>query len=109
MGKSLKNSVSPDDMYASYGADTLRLYEMAMGPLDVDRPWRTDDIVGVYRFLQRLWRNLVDEQTGELTVATTSQPAGPGHRPAAAPDDRGRSASTMPRCGTTSRSPGCRS
>ena len=40
MGKSLKNSVSPDEIYASYGADTLRLYEMAMGPLDADRPWR---------------------------------------------------------------------
>ena len=68
MGKSLKNSVSPDDIYASYGADTLRLYEMAMGPLDADRPWRTDDIVGVHRFLQRLWRNIVDEQTGQLKV-----------------------------------------
>ena len=68
MGKSLKNSVTPDDMYASYGADTLRLYEMAMGPLDVDRPWRTDDVVGVYRFLQRLWRSVVDEETGELAV-----------------------------------------
>jgi leucyl-tRNA synthetase len=68
MGKSLKNSVSPDDMYARYGADTLRLYEMGMGPLDTDRPWHTDDIVGVYRFLQRLWRNLVDEQTGALIV-----------------------------------------
>ena len=68
MGKSLKNSVSPDDMYASYGADTLRLYEMAMGPLDADRPWQTDDIVGVYRFLQRLWRCMIDEQTGDLAV-----------------------------------------
>ncbi len=68
MGKSLKNSVNPDDMYASYGADTLRLYEMAMGPLDADRPWHTDDIIGVYRFLQRLWRNLVDERTGDLIV-----------------------------------------
>jgi len=66
MGKSLKNSVSPDDIYAEYGADTLRLYEMAMGPLDADRPWHTDDIVGVHRFLQRLWRSLVDEGTGEL-------------------------------------------
>lgn len=64
MGKSLKNSVSPDDIYASYGADTLRLYEMAMGPLDVDRPWRTNDIVGVFRFLQRVWRNLIEEETG---------------------------------------------
>ncbi len=68
MGKSLKNSVSPDHIYANYGADTLRLYEMAMGPLDVDRPWRTDDIVGAHRFLQRLWRNIVDEQTGEPRV-----------------------------------------
>ena len=68
MGKSKKNSVGPDDMYASYGADTLRLYEMAMGPLDADRPWHTDDVVGVYRFLQRLWRSLVDERTGELIV-----------------------------------------
>jgi leucyl-tRNA synthetase len=68
MGKSLKNSVSPDDMYASYGADTLRLYEMAMGPLDADRPWQTDDVIGVYRFLQRLWRSLVDEAAGDLIV-----------------------------------------
>jgi leucyl-tRNA synthetase len=69
MGKSLKNAVTPDDIYAAYGADTLRLYEMAMGPLDADRPWQTDDMVGVYRFLQRLWRNVIDEQTGDLLVA----------------------------------------
>jgi leucyl-tRNA synthetase len=68
MGKSLKNGISPDEIYAAYGADTLRLYEMAMGPLDADRPWRTDDIVGVHRFLQRLWRNLIDEWTGEPLV-----------------------------------------
>jgi leucyl-tRNA synthetase len=68
MGKSRKNGVSPDDMFAQYGADTLRLYEMALGPIDVDRPWRTGDVVGVHRFLQRLWRCVVDERTGELTV-----------------------------------------
>jgi leucyl-tRNA synthetase len=68
MGKSLKNSISPDDMYARYGADTLRLYEMAMGPIGVDRPWQTEDITGVYRFLQRLWRSMVDERTGDLAV-----------------------------------------
>ncbi|HEY8453362.1 MAG TPA: leucine--tRNA ligase, partial [Natronosporangium sp.] len=68
MGKSLKNSISPDEMYESYGADTLRVYEMAMGPLDTDRPWRTDDIVGSYRFLQRLWRNVIDEATGKPRV-----------------------------------------
>jgi leucyl-tRNA synthetase len=69
MGKSLKNAVAPDDIYRDYGADTLRLYEMFMGPLDASRPWNTADIVGVHRFLQRLWRNLVDEDTGELHVA----------------------------------------
>lgn len=68
MGKSLKNAVSPDEMYEQYGADTLRLYEMAMGPLDASRPWETRDVVGMYRFLQRLWRNMVDETTGELVV-----------------------------------------
>jgi len=68
MGKSLKNGISPDDMYARYGADTLRLHEMAMGPLGADRPWRTSDVTGVYRFLQRLWRSMVDEQTGDLAV-----------------------------------------
>jgi leucyl-tRNA synthetase len=68
MGKSLKNAVSPDDMYDQYGADTLRLYEMATGPLDASRPWETRDVVGMYRFLQRLWRNVIDEQTGECIV-----------------------------------------
>jgi leucyl-tRNA synthetase len=68
MGKSLKNVVSPDDMYDEYGADTLRLYEMATGPLDASRPWETRDVVGMYRFLQRLWRNVVDEETGACTV-----------------------------------------
>jgi leucyl-tRNA synthetase len=75
MGKSLKNSIAPDEIYDSYGADTLRMYEMAMGPLDVDRPWQPDDIVGVYRFLQRLWRNVVDEQTGRLRPAADPLPA----------------------------------
>ncbi|CAM06529.1 leucyl-tRNA synthetase [Saccharopolyspora erythraea NRRL 2338] len=74
MGKSLKNSVSPDEMADAYGADTLRLYEMAMGPLDASRPWATKDVVGSHRFLQRLWRNVVDENTGELRV-TDDEPA----------------------------------
>jgi leucyl-tRNA synthetase len=69
MGKSLKNAVAPDDIYRDYGADTLRLYEMFMGPLDKERPWNTSDIVGVHRFLQRLWRNLIDEETGLARVA----------------------------------------
>ncbi|MFF4078512.1 leucine--tRNA ligase [Streptomyces sp. NPDC001777] len=68
MGKSLKNAVTPDEICTEYGADTLRLYEMAMGPLDVSRPWDTRAVVGQYRLLQRLWRNVVDEETGEVTV-----------------------------------------
>jgi len=68
MGKSLKNSVSPDEMCAAYGADTLRVYEMSMGPLDTSRPWATKDVVGAYRFLQRLWRAVVDEATGAVRV-----------------------------------------
>ena len=74
MGKSLKNSVTPDDMYADYGADTLRLYEMFMGPIDQDRPWETKSVIGSHRLLQRVWRNLVDEDTGELTLV--DEPAG---------------------------------
>ncbi|MFF3329637.1 leucine--tRNA ligase [Streptomyces sp. NPDC002888] len=68
MGKSLKNAVTPESICAEYGADTLRLYEMAMGPLDVSRPWDTRAVVGQFRLLQRLWRNVVDEATGEVTV-----------------------------------------
>jgi leucyl-tRNA synthetase len=68
MGKSLKNVVTPDEMYDAYGADTFRVYEMSMGPLDLSRPWETRAVVGSQRFLQRLWRNVVDETTGEVTV-----------------------------------------
>ena len=56
-------------MYEAYGADTLRVYEMSMGPLDLSRPWETRAVVGAQRFLQRLWRNVVDETTGELVVS----------------------------------------
>lgn len=68
MGKSLKNTVNPDDIYKQYGADSLRLYELAMGPLDTSRPWSDQGIVGLYRFLQRLWRNLVDEDRGDIRI-----------------------------------------
>ncbi len=64
IGKSLKNSISPDEICDGYGADTLRIYEMSMGPLEASRPWATKDVVGAYRFLQRVWRLVVDEGTG---------------------------------------------
>ncbi|WP_206186654.1 leucine--tRNA ligase [Williamsia sp. 1135] len=68
MGKSLKNSVAPDDICRDYGADTLRVYEMSMGPLDTSRAWATKDVVGAQRFLQRAWRLVVDEETGATRV-----------------------------------------
>ncbi|MCK0175967.1 leucine--tRNA ligase [Mycolicibacterium sp. F2034L] len=69
IGKSLKNSVSPDEICDNYGADTLRVYEMSMGPLEASRPWATKDVVGAHRFLQRVWRLVVDEQTGAVRIA----------------------------------------
>jgi len=69
MGKSLKNVVTPDEICEAYGADTFRVYEMSMGPLAESKPWDTRAIVGSQRFLQRLWRNIVDEETGQVTVA----------------------------------------
>ncbi|WP_392425770.1 leucine--tRNA ligase [Barrientosiimonas humi] len=69
MGKSLKNVVTPDEMARDYGADTFRVYEMSTGPLDQSRPWETHAIVGAHRFLQRLWRTVVDETTGEVRLA----------------------------------------
>jgi len=69
MSKSLRNVVNPDDIIAEYGADTFRLYEMYMGPLEASKPWNTRDIVGVFRFLQRSWRLAIDERTGEVLCA----------------------------------------
>ena len=68
MGKSLKNAIGPDAICEQYGCDTLRLYEMYMGPLDQSKVWNTADIVGVHRFLNRLWRVVFNEDTGELRV-----------------------------------------
>ena len=103
MGKSLKNVVTPDEMCERYGADTFRLYEMSMGPMDVSRPWETRDVVGSQRFLQRVWRNLVDETTGELRVSD-AEPDEATLR-AAAPRDRRACTTTSWRCATTPPSP----
>jgi len=74
MGKSLKNVVTPDEMYDEFGADTFRLYEMSTGPLEASRPSNTRDVIGMQRFLQRVWRNLVDEDTGSLRVSDDTAP-----------------------------------
>jgi leucyl-tRNA synthetase len=68
IGKSLKNSISPDEISDDYGADTLRVYEMSMGPLEASRPWATKDVVGAQRFLQRVWRLVIDEERGDIRV-----------------------------------------
>jgi leucyl-tRNA synthetase len=70
MSKSRGNVVNPDDVVAQFGADALRLYELFMGPLEKGAPWSTDGIPGVFRFLQRAWRMLVDEdRPGEPLAA----------------------------------------
>jgi len=69
MSKSLKNVINPDDIIASYGADSMRMYEMFMGPLQVSKPWSTKGLIGVHRFLDRVWRlsqkEITDEQPPE--------------------------------------------
>lgn len=65
MSKSMFNVVNPDDVIAKFGADTLRLYEMFLGPLEMSKPWDTNGIDGVHRFLKRLWNmyeNITDEE-----------------------------------------------
>ncbi len=64
MSKSKYNVVNPDNIVAQYGADTFRLYEMFLGPVDVSKPWDTKGIEGVHRFLKKLWRLFADEQIG---------------------------------------------
>ncbi len=62
MSKSRGNVINPDEVVAGYGADSLRLYEMFMGPLEKAAPWSTEGIAGVYRFLQKAWRLLIDDR-----------------------------------------------
>jgi leucyl-tRNA synthetase len=67
MSKSRGNVVNPDDIVRDYGADAFRLYEMYMGPLEASKPWNTRDIVGMVRFLNAAWRNLIgDEESGKV-------------------------------------------
>ncbi|MGZ4568953.1 MAG: class I tRNA ligase family protein, partial [Blastococcus sp.] len=74
IGKSLKNMVTPDEMIGAYGADTFRVYEMSTGPLEQSRPWETKAVVGSQRLLQRIWRVVVDEETGAVRAADDVEP-----------------------------------
>jgi leucyl-tRNA synthetase len=69
MSKSRGNVVNPDKVVADYGADSMRLYEMFMGPLEATKPWNMQGVEGVHRFLQKAWRMIVDEDTGRLCEA----------------------------------------
>ena len=66
MSKSLKNVINPDDVIKEYGADSVRMYEMFMGPLEISKPWSTQGLIGVNRFLEKVWavseKPLVDEE-----------------------------------------------
>ena len=68
MSKRYFNVVNPDDILEKYGADTFRMYEMFLGPVEQDKPWDTKGIEGVHRFLKKLWRLFYDDQTGKLLV-----------------------------------------
>jgi len=77
MSKSRGNVVNPDDVIAEFGADSMRLYEMFIGPLEKSAPWSTDGIQGIYRFLQRCWRLIVDDS--EETSPRRELAPGPGN------------------------------
>jgi leucyl-tRNA synthetase len=66
MSKSKFNTVNPDDLVARYGADTFRMYEMFLGPVEASKPWDTKGIEGVHRFLRKLWRLFFDETKGKI-------------------------------------------
>ncbi len=72
MSKRLYNTVNPDDLVNKFGADTFRMYEMFLGPVEQSKPWDTKGIEGVHRFLRKLWRLFFDEQKGR--VWTTEKP-----------------------------------
>ncbi len=74
MSKSLKNVVNPDDVIRDYGADSMRLYEMFMGPLSANKPWNMQGVEGVHRFLMKAWRMIVDEESGNLNAAVCDEP-----------------------------------
>ncbi|MEP6726633.1 MAG: class I tRNA ligase family protein, partial [Bacteroidota bacterium] len=66
MSKSKLNSVNPDELVESYGADTFRMYEMFLGPVEASKPWDTKGIEGVHRFLKKLWRLFYDDMKGKV-------------------------------------------
>ncbi len=66
MSKSKYNTVNPNDLINKYGADTFRMYEMFLGPVEASKPWDTKGIEGVHRFLKKLWRLFYDDIKGKV-------------------------------------------
>jgi leucyl-tRNA synthetase len=75
MSKSKFNTVNPDDLVAKYGADTFRMYEMFLGPVEMSKPWDTKGIEGVHRFLKKFWRLFFDETKGLIVTGDAATPA----------------------------------
>ena len=73
MSKSLRNVVNPDDVIKQYGADSMRLYEMFMGPLEAVKPWSTQGVEGVFRFLRRSWRLITENTISDTAEMTKAQ------------------------------------
>jgi leucyl-tRNA synthetase len=77
MSKSRNNVINPDDVVKEYGADSMRLYEMFMGPLEATKPWSMQGVEGVYRFLNRVWRVFIDDRAEEVKLAASVQDVPP--------------------------------
>jgi leucyl-tRNA synthetase len=73
MAKSRANVVNPDEVVSEYGADSLRLYEMFMGPLEASKPWSTRNVDGVYRFLRDVWRLVIDDRAEQVRLNDSVQ------------------------------------
>jgi leucyl-tRNA synthetase len=76
MSKSKYNTVNPDELCEKYGADTFRMYEMFLGPVEASKPWDTKGIEGVHRFLRKLWRLFNDDLKGPIWTSATPSPQG---------------------------------
>jgi leucyl-tRNA synthetase len=77
MSKSRGNVINPDEVVREYGADSMRLYEMFMGPLEATKPWSMRGVEGVYRFLSRVWRLMMDDRAEQMKLAESVQDVPP--------------------------------
>src|SRR4029077_3525175 len=78
MSKSRGNVINPDTVVDEYGADSMRLYEMFMGPLEATKPWSMRGVEGVYRFLSRVWRLIIDDRAETMKPLDAVQDVAPG-------------------------------